>query len=277
LNSISNIFWPPYLTIHVEVRSLTSRVSPKIQKEKILFFGHTQFTMKFKMMSISRLFLLHSSLLLLLVTTITTTTTTVQAWIPATHFNNNPRRISLPSSFSISWPLLSVQISSSSSSSSRNSNVILRPSDDPAAFDSFKVGNARVHRYSRDQPGDKMLGDTEYVMWYHGRSRQETSPAGSTATAAAKLPPLSTGRIGRATSRNGLVWQKVVEGSASEDAPDVSLGCNKESWWGFDTAHVGLGNVLLPMSTPGTCGFYIKYVFTVLLSVGLYTCTARLC
>ncbi len=42
----------------------------------------------------------------------------------------------------------------------------------------------------------------------------------------------------------------------------VSLGLNKESWWGFDTAHVGLGQVLLPMSTPAVMtegGVYLMY------------------
>lgn len=37
---------------------------------------------------------------------------------------------------------------------------------------------------------------------------------------------------------------------------------NTESWWGFDTAHVGLGQVMLPMSTPAVLaegGVYIMY------------------
>lgn len=121
-------------------------------------------------------------------------------------------------------------------------NVVLKPSGDASAFDSFKVGNPRVHRYGREHDPDS---ETEYVMWYHGRSRETSNDEDK------NLPPLSTGRIGRATSRNGLVWEKDRQGSESEDAPDVSLGLNKDSWWGFDTAHVGLGNVLLPMSTPG--------------------------
>eukprot|EP00977_Amphora_coffeiformis_P012236 scaffold3028_cov174-Amphora_coffeaeformis.AAC.8 len=132
-------------------------------------------------------------------------------------------------------------------------NLVLEPSTDEEAFDSFKVGNARIHRYSRVDDPDS---ETEYVMWYHGRSKAMENDKET------KIPPLSTGRIGRATSRNGLIWQKDKVGSASEDAPDVSLGLNKESWWGFDTAHVGLGNVLLPMSTPAVLtegGVYIMY------------------
>lgn len=132
-------------------------------------------------------------------------------------------------------------------------NVVLQPSPDATAFDSFKVGSARVHRYSRDEDDSA----TEYVMWYHGRSQVMEDETNN-------IPPLSTGRIGRATSLNGLVWEKDTEGSPSEDAPDVSLGLNQESWWGFDTAHVGLGNVLLPMTTPAVMtegGVYIKYYF----------------
>jgi len=37
---------------------------------------------------------------------------------------------------------------------------------------------------------------------------------------------------------------------------------NAESWWGFDTAHVGLGQVMLPMSTPAVLaegGVYLMY------------------
>ena len=131
-----------------------------------------------------------------------------------------------------------------------SNNVVLRPSDDPEAFDSFRVGSARVHRYSRD--GDD--SEAEYVMWYHGRPENFDSNK--------ELPPLTTGRIGRATSRNGLAWKKSIVGSESEDAPDVTLGLNKESWWGFDTAHIGLGQVLLPMSTPAVMtegGVYLMY------------------
>jgi hypothetical protein len=131
-----------------------------------------------------------------------------------------------------------------------NNNIVLKPSEDPAAFDSFKIGSARVHRYSREDESDSQ---TQYIMWYHGRSKGMDDAA---------LPPLSTGRIGRATSKNGLIWEKQLAGSLSEDAPDVNLGLNNESWWGFDTAHVGLGNVLLPMSTPAVMtegGVYLMY------------------
>jgi len=150
--------------------------------------------------------------------------------------------------------ITSTQLSSSGLTAANN-NIVLQPSsEDSDAFDSFKIGNARVHRYSRETNDPD--SETEYVMWYHGRTR-DMDESDDVA-----LPPLSTGRIGRAVSRNGLAWVKDTKGSVSEDKSDVSLGLNKESWWGFDTAHLGLGNVLLPMSTPAVMtegGVYLMY------------------
>lgn len=140
-----------------------------------------------------------------------------------------------------------------------NHNIVLQPTcvkEDPTAFDNFKIGSARVHRYSREDDPDS---ETEYVMWYHGRSKELEDGRKETS-----IPPLSTGRIGRATSKNGLAWVKTKQGSESEDHEAVNLGLNQESWWGFDTAHVGLGNVLLPMSTPAVLtegGVYLMYFF----------------
>jgi len=109
-------------------------------------------------------------------------------------------------------------------------------------------------------------------MWYHGRSAAFESgeedhgddDEAARGSSVVSKPPLSTGRIGRATSRNGLHWKKDRTGSGSEDFDGVSLGTNKESWWGFDTCHVGLGNVLLPMSTPAVLtdgGVYLMSVY----------------
>lgn len=55
-----------------------------------------------------------------------------------------------------------VSSSLKSSTSSFDFNVVFKPSNDPEAFDSHKIGVSRVHRYSRDDSG----GDSEYVMWY---------------------------------------------------------------------------------------------------------------
>lgn len=132
------------------------------------------------------------------------------------------------------------------------SNIVLRPSDVEAEFDSLKIGGCTVHRYDRGD-GESDL-EAEYVMWYHGRSVEQDKDK--------TLPPLSTGRIGRATSRNGLSWKKDEVGSESEDIEGVAVGLNTESWWCFDTAHVGLGSVLLPMSTPAVItegGVYLMY------------------
>ncbi|KAI2491259.1 methyltransferase [Fragilaria crotonensis] len=138
-----------------------------------------------------------------------------------------------------------------------NNNVVLRPSENPNAFDSFKIGSARVHRYVREDYAGGGESSAEYVMWFHGRSKAHDGEDSS-------MPPLSTGRIGSATSLNGLQWEKITDGSLAEDVSDVSLGLNQESWWGFDTKHLGLGQVLLPMSTPSVItegGVYIMYYF----------------
>lgn len=91
-------------------------------------------------------------------------------------------------------------------------------------------------------------------MWYHARDSNE---AGNK-----DLPPLSTGRIGRATSRNGLIWERDEVGSDDADMTGVSMGLNTDSWYGFDTSHVGLGQVLMPMVGPAIRsegGVYIMY------------------
>ena len=143
-------------------------------------------------------------------------------------------------------------ISTSTTLKSKNDyNVVFRPSSDPDSFDSFKIGTARVHRYSDP---NSMTDDTEYIMWYHARDSGFDSDN--------SLPPLSTGRIGRATSRNGLVWERDETGSYDSDKEGVSLGLNTDSWWGFDTAHIGLGQVLMPMVSPSIRsegGVYVMY------------------
>ncbi len=142
------------------------------------------------------------------------------------------------------------------------SNVVLTPTertedddDDAKTFDSLAIGGCHVHRYKSTSFNTDDT-DVNYVMWYHGRSAEQDKDE--------NLPPLSTGRIGRATSKNGLVWEKDTKGSSDADMEGVSLGLNEESWWGFDTAHVGLGSVLLPMTTPAVMtegGIYLMYYF----------------
>jgi len=132
------------------------------------------------------------------------------------------------------------------------SNIVLTP--DPSGFDSEKIGGACVHRYNRSDSG----AEGEYLMWYHAQSnapQEEGKPP---------MAPLSSGSIGLARSRNGLAWQRDPVGAFSETVPGVSMGPNEESWWGFDTAHVGLGDVMKPMSGTAVVaqgGVYIMYYF----------------
>lgn len=153
------------------------------------------------------------------------------------------------------------KVSTSFFASSSASNVVLNPTtttdeeDSSKVFDSLRIGGCHVHRYKSTSFNTDDT-DVNYVMWYHGRSAEQD--------ASENLPPLSSGRIGRATSRNGLVWEKDTKGSSDVDIEGVSLGLNQESWWGFDTAHVGLGSVLLPMTTPAVMtegGIYLMYYF----------------
>ena len=166
--------------------------------------------------------------------------------------------------FSPSFPRSNAPASATALGSSMStSNVVLAPTEEDQKkeedvskiFDSLTIGGCHVHRYKSTSFNTDDT-DVNYVMWYHGRSDEQDKDE--------NLPPLSTGRIGRATSKNGLVWEKDTKGSSDADIEGVSLGLNEESWWGFDTAHVGLGSVLLPMTTPAVMtegGIYLMYYF----------------
>ena len=166
--------------------------------------------------------------------------------------------------FSPSFPRSNAHASATALGSSMStSNVVLAPTEEEKKeeedvskiFDSLTIGGCHVHRYKSTSFNTDDT-DVNYVMWYHGRSDEQDKDE--------NLPPLSTGRIGRATSKNGLVWEKDTKGSSDADIEGVSLGLNEESWWGFDTAHVGLGSVLLPMTTPAVMtegGIYLMYYF----------------
>ena len=156
------------------------------------------------------------------------------------------------SSFHVNMRQINSNSLSKLSMSSTNNNVVLRPTlDNPEAFDSYKIGSARVHRYvSPSEDND----DTEYLMWYHGRSINDKDK-----DANSNLAPLSTGQIGYATSKNGLHWEKM----SLKDEMRPCLGPDDEAWWGFDTAHVGLGQVLQPTSSSAAMqtdvGAYMMY------------------
>lgn len=177
------------------------------------------------------------------------------AWAPSTKLLSSSQRTNNNAAIIRASQLYQTSTTNNNNGSRGDYNVVFRTSDQSTSFDSLKLGTPRVHRYS--DPNSPGLDDTEYIMWYHGRD-----PTLSNGEDGKNLPPLSTGRIGRATSRNGLIWERDEVGSVDADKVGVSLGLNTESWWGFDTAHVGLGQVLLPMTGPAIRsegGVYIMY------------------
>jgi len=89
-------------------------------------------------------------------------------------------------------------------------------------FDSPRFANPVVQRY-KDEDGEN------WRMWYHGRDLNFGNDVFSQ----------PTGRIGLAESPDGVHWERV---DGDEDLGAV-LTPNKEEWWGFDTSHVGVGDV----------------------------------
>ncbi|CAM9855152.1 unnamed protein product [Ectocarpus fasciculatus] len=99
-------------------------------------------------------------------------------------------------------------------------------------FDSASVGSPRVHRYYHDE-------GNRWVMWYHGQDTEWNEEGEG-------VMDIGTGsRIGRAESTDGLTWRR----TAGQMAMSSVLDKNTEQWWGFDTAHVGLGDVNLGASS----------------------------
>ena len=100
-----------------------------------------------------------------------------------------------------------------------------------SGFDALSLGAPVVHRYRRD---DILTGEY-WIMWYHGRSASIQEDG---------VVPLSTGRIGRAESEDGVHWKRVPSDQYDE-GEGAFLDRNGDDWWSFDTAHVGLGDVTL--------------------------------
>lgn len=115
-------------------------------------------------------------------------------------------------------------------------NVVLAPSTDPKLFDSFAIGSPKIHCYQRDGGGED---EYEYVMWFSGRDK--ATYTGVDENGNKNEIDGTGGSFGRATSKNGLHWQR-AEGSY-EELPGVVLGLNKESWWGFDTGGFGCATI----------------------------------
>ena len=64
--------------------------------------------------------------------------------------------------------------------------------------------------------------------------------------------------------RHRTLWRAhCLKSRDADEPPGASLGANADSWYGFDTSHVGLGQVLLPMTTPtirsSEGGVYVMY------------------
>jgi hypothetical protein len=73
---------------------------------------------------------------------------------------------------------------------------------------------------------------------------------------------LGTGRIHKASSKDGLVWTQDEGLGVNGCAIDV----NTEEWWGFDAAHLGLGDVRLGQPDKVLVyRIYVKLSFCVLL------------
>ena len=91
----------------------------------------------------------------------------------------------------------------------------------PATWKVHTLGGPRVAKV-----------DGAYTLFYHYRPLEDKDDP--------ELPPLSTGRIGRATSPDGLEWEVQHDG-LGEGGSSVSKA---EDWFQHDCGHVGCGDVL---------------------------------
>ena len=86
----------------------------------------------------------------------------------------------------------------------------------------------------------------DWSMWFHARD------SGIDAHLAASS--LGTGRVHKARSKDGLAW--VADEGLGVNGCVVDV--NTDEWWGFDAAHLGLGDVRLGQpdkvgAGPGPC------------------------
>ena len=88
----------------------------------------------------------------------------------------------------------------------------------PATWKVHTLGGPRVAKV-----------DGAYTLFYHYRPLEDRDNP--------ELPPLSTGRIGRATSPDGLEWEVQHDG-LGEGGSSVSKA---EDWFQHDCGHVGCG------------------------------------
>ncbi|KAG8459335.1 hypothetical protein KFE25_012971 [Diacronema lutheri] len=101
-----------------------------------------------------------------------------------------------------------------------------------AGFDDKVIGSACVRRFVNDD-------GEQWLMWYSARGRDFDPDVLS----------IATGRIGLATSTDGVSWTR--EGAV--------LSENRDEWFFFDTAHVGVGDVQVMSSQSQRTGGVAMY------------------
>ena len=117
--------------------------------------------------------------------------------------------------------------------------------DGGGAWDGGALGGPVVRCMSLvggEQAGDSALQKRKWSMWYHARP-VDGSGEGYDHDACA-----CTGRVGLATSEDGVHWTRgdASVADAPADAPaGIVLEPNTGDWWSFDTLHVGVGDVTL--------------------------------
>ncbi|KAJ1637894.1 hypothetical protein T492DRAFT_271469 [Pavlovales sp. CCMP2436] len=122
------------------------------------------------------------------------------------------------------------------SSTATRAGLVLAPSS-ASSFEDKILGGMCVRRFLSDD-GEK------WYMWYSARGA-DFDP---------EVVSLSTGRIGLATSSDGVSWNR--EGAVLTE--------NKDEWFFFDTTHVGIGDVQVMSSQSektGGVGMYWCYYF----------------
>ena len=127
-----------------------------------------------------------------------------------------------------------------------STNIVLSPETEDGFFDSYKLGAPRVIIGSEEESSnssrddDRSRPETAVRMWYHGRSKemQLQNP---------KLPPISTGRIGSASwDPEGEKWIK----------HGVVLDLNHSNRQAFDSAHIGMGSIVVDPRNGGYRMYY---------------------
>jgi len=109
-------------------------------------------------------------------------------------------------------------------------------------FDGATLGSCVVRRFTDEMSGDR------WMMWYSARAPKWEEG----------VIPIATGCVGVAQSTDGLKWERLAgdERAGSCFAPN-------EDWWGFDTTHVGVGDVHVMSNNivQNNMGLYWMYYF----------------